>query len=95
MNINVVGGLTMFIILIVALYIGSAVINSTQDQINNRQLLCNQWCCGNVDKNGNLAGYCTDTLYDVQTDECVYVLSGQRMNWSDKVCPYKITQVLN
>lgn len=82
-------------VIIIAVVIGHTIFQSMQGEINDRYLLCNQWCCGNVDANGNLTGYCSDTLYDAQTDECVYVLSGERVNFSDNVCPYAIKQTLN
>jgi hypothetical protein len=71
------------------------VIDNMQTDINNTYVQCNQWCCGCTLPNGSYNCFCTDTYYNQESDECVYTLSGERENWSDKICPFKITQVLN
>ena len=93
---NIWGALMTFVVFIMVVLIGNIIIDKMGWEINHTiGMRCNQWCCGCVLPNGSLSCMCTDTLYDLQTDECVLVLSGQRENWSDKVCPFKRVDVLN
>ena len=108
-NNKIVGIILCITIVLIAIFFGYSVLRNMKDVMADRQELCNQWCCGcaegNADgitnKDFNFTCYCTDTLYDQDSDECVIGLNAGwlaqpiRENRSNNTCPYKITQVLN